>query len=1192
MRDSNITYATKQTLKKKRTHTALLLVVAVMVTASLVLPTAALADFEGSYSLSFMASEQQVRTLTVDLPEGSDSVALPLEEVPTAAEVAEAAATEAALLGWRDTATTDSPLYTTNEELAAVEAGYAYMGEFVITRDTVFQAEFAPVPEDTPPAEATEDTPLSEAPVSTQEFSAQEFSAQGISLMAASTQGTSWGNTIDLSDATITYGTEELGWKYYQSAVGNGGYYEINGGYDTITITGDGTSLTNPVSVQVKSGVKVTITLKNATMAAGKYLTLMLGSEVTLSLTGTNTASPQMDTYDDRAATLTITGSGTLNAIGSGLNAGIHVPKGGTLTIQSGTINAIAGHTAGEGGAGIGGKGGSNGKHPGGDITINGGTIYAEGYEGGAGIGGGHLSNAGTITINGGTVTAIGVYDTPNGNTNAVGGAGIGGGGGQDYGYYNYDSGPATKITISSSAKVTAYSEDPHRPALDAKTISAGAYLVNAYFTDSLPNATRKLNVYEYDSDTPLHTLDMPQTLESRQLSAYRCFAYTTSNKNPDIVEVQRKTDEVWSFDGLAVHEPQGGTPITYGLTPKTGTLTFNWSYDTNQTVLSPHLIPLSLRPNIFDPPTFEVEGGELWLKSATHDLLKISLKGRANTPLENGVDYGFRAATTEGSLPDAKKLAWEPDTNRTNPNPDTDPFPNYVKAKTTSDLTPNTKYVMESFLETRLGPAASHTFVSETSAEFATLPKITSASADGTTTKTVSATFFENTTEPGENVPISSVKLYYSEKVIDYSNLDDVRDIDGTSLTAKTLAANQFTDAGFNNYALTGLSSNTPYDILIVIDNRAVDVGFTWGDSDDDASTFTNTGGGRDAWLISEIRVIGGTPAFSDVTSESATLISTGQDIPAGLGSYLSGGFRYSKSDQIDTTTGLLTGTDATDLAWTEALTGGKLKDPLSLSAAGLEPDTTYYLQTQLTYTRPDTTTETLCSTTVSFTTEAAPKTTLTISNTVSGEFANPDMDFTYSVTLKDADGEYLKGPLAYTGGGSKEDGSLTLVGGVGTFTLKGGESICMADIPLTGTVRIMQAGAANYLASYIDPLTGSDAISADKPGDDLVLAERTMSESRTISFTNAQGEVVPSAVDTGDLPLILIALAVVALVTLCLIQRLTRRSRLLRRKAEGSNCGDFVEFRTSDGNRRTMKRGTTDMRTKGQQQESGIRQ
>ncbi len=102
-------------------------------------------------------------------------------------------------------------------------------------------------------------------------------------------------------------------------------------------------------------------------------------------------------------------------------NAVLDLPKG--FSVRDGDSLTIFGQQGGTGElrisegyyqcAGIGGENNADS----GPITINGGVIYAQGGEGGAGIGGG-ASHAGNVTINGGTVNATGGENS----------AGIGGG--------------------------------------------------------------------------------------------------------------------------------------------------------------------------------------------------------------------------------------------------------------------------------------------------------------------------------------------------------------------------------------------------------------------------------------------------------------------------------------------------------------------------------------------------------------------------------------------------------------------------------------------------------------------------------------------------------------------------------------------------------------------------------------------
>ncbi|MBO5514131.1 MAG: hypothetical protein J5961_06055 [Mogibacterium sp.] len=131
------------------------------------------------------------------------------------------------------------------------------------------------------------------------------------------------------------------------------------------------------------------------------------------------------DDPSNKMASLTISGSGTLNATGGHNSAGIggsnsmNGSRGrglyGNITINGGTINA----TSPGGGAGIGSSNNPNGgtsigsykatgKNSWGTITINGGDITAESKGSGAGIGGGNHVDSSKIIINDGNVKAYG----------------------------------------------------------------------------------------------------------------------------------------------------------------------------------------------------------------------------------------------------------------------------------------------------------------------------------------------------------------------------------------------------------------------------------------------------------------------------------------------------------------------------------------------------------------------------------------------------------------------------------------------------------------------------------------------------------------------------------------------------------------------------------------------------------------
>lgn len=121
------------------------------------------------------------------------------------------------------------------------------------------------------------------------------------------------------------------------------------------------------------------------------------------------------------AVKLTIKGENTLTS--SENNAGIYVPDGAKLTINSekdGKLEVQGGENA----AGIGGQGTSVSATAG-NIIINGGEIIAKGGKNGTGIGGSNNGGGGNITIEGGTIKATGDSNAGIGGTGKDG-SGVG----------------------------------------------------------------------------------------------------------------------------------------------------------------------------------------------------------------------------------------------------------------------------------------------------------------------------------------------------------------------------------------------------------------------------------------------------------------------------------------------------------------------------------------------------------------------------------------------------------------------------------------------------------------------------------------------------------------------------------------------------------------------------------------------
>lgn len=172
-------------------------------------------------------------------------------------------------------------------------------------------------------------------------------------------------------------------------------------------------TLAKNVKISIADGATVTLSGVNingsGTWTYGSYAginclgdaTIILADGITNTVKGFNSNYPGI--YVPSGKTLTIQGTGSLNASSNGYGAGIGAGWSiscGNIAINGGTITAMGGSN----GAGIGcGNGASCGT-----ISITGGTITATGGGNAAGIGSSWNNSCGTITISGGTVSATG----------------------------------------------------------------------------------------------------------------------------------------------------------------------------------------------------------------------------------------------------------------------------------------------------------------------------------------------------------------------------------------------------------------------------------------------------------------------------------------------------------------------------------------------------------------------------------------------------------------------------------------------------------------------------------------------------------------------------------------------------------------------------------------------------------------
>ena len=247
-------------------------------------------------------------------------------------------------------------------------------------------------------------------------LSAPALAASTDALLQQSTAAKSAVSVLDEENGTEVETEYQMNLKYGSITVyigDDGKQYAKQGENDpqkrgNLQITTDGGRTDNTLTIEGgTTGAKVTLSNVNidapgAAVSVSGNVELVIAGTNTLH-SGTNHAG--VEKIDN--GTLTISGSGTLEAYGGQGGAGIGSgsQKGcSNIVIESGTIIAHGG----EWGAGIG--SGNVGNRPGvlggSYITINGGDVTAYGGSEAAGIGGGLKGNGKDITINGGTVHA------------------------------------------------------------------------------------------------------------------------------------------------------------------------------------------------------------------------------------------------------------------------------------------------------------------------------------------------------------------------------------------------------------------------------------------------------------------------------------------------------------------------------------------------------------------------------------------------------------------------------------------------------------------------------------------------------------------------------------------------------------------------------------------------------------------
>lgn len=364
---------------------------------------------------------------------------------------------------------------------------------------------------------------------------------------------------------------------------------------------------------------------------------------------------------------------------------------------------------------------------------------------------------------------------------------------------------------------------------------------------------------------------------------------------------------------------------------------------------------------------------------------------------------------------------------------------------------------------------------------EFTTLPNLSAPTASNITP----TTFTINGTYTVGNATIAAKA--YRFRVNDIGVGGSWTTVNNTLACTSGNYSRTLSQDGYDN-----LRPNTRYEVQVYLENSS---GGTWS-----TAGFVLTKPDFTAWQ----------PIPDNTDSTKAIVSGTYAGAQPITGATITYGMQPNLSD--GTTITLNKGTDFTDTGFSYDLTG-------------LTSGQTYYVKTTVTNATGTTT-----STIKSFETYVQ----FTVSNTVTGSYADKTKDFTFTLTMTDNADVPLSGASVTHAGGT-----LTLDGnGQATFTLKHGESITFTDILGTNKICIEETQAAGYTASHV--LDSGGVQTGDSTGFIDV-----NSLDHTAAFTNERGNIVPTGFDLNSTGLaLLIGIGAALIVGGLFIKRVSRRA------------------------------------------------
>ena len=342
---------------------------------------------------------------------------------------------------------------------------------------------------------------------------------------------------------------------------------------DTIITNRETKASSNTVTIEAeKKDDKVEVTLKDVnidTSSRKKAAVSVTGEgDTNIKLDGDNALKSDIyrsGIYGSGSGSLTISGGENDSLTAQGGSGADGIYSSGSLTISGGTVTANGddgGSTVTANGGNGGSIGGGSGIYSNGSVTISGGTVNAAGGDGKDGYGGdGIRSSSGGVTISGGTVTANG-----GNSTNSSGGYGISsldvaisGGtvtanGGDSKDGYGGDGIHSNDIDLSGSLELTAKAGSPNGKALSR----AGSELDLDTIKDKLGPGAK---VTATDANGETKQVSVPRPVEPEESSSSSDGGSATSSAPASSLPGLTVTDK----DGQRIYytSTQSGNTLT-----------------------------------------------------------------------------------------------------------------------------------------------------------------------------------------------------------------------------------------------------------------------------------------------------------------------------------------------------------------------------------------------------------------------------------------------------------------------------------------------------------------------------------------------------------------------------------------------------------------------------------------------------